>query len=789
MGKYCANCGNQMRDGALYCGKCGASAAGTPPPQQNYAPSGQKIYSASNTPPKSAARRRGGSHVLCVVLSIVLLLQIVAVALYGWPGFAVKSGANKGEPGRETAIRETDGVIGFSDIRLKSNDYKAKPFTIDVGPENTIAKSNGIVVDFGAFNLSEDETLHIKDLGIKTDEKYGISAHCYDFHIEDTEEFPTLVSITLPYEQMENAADRLFVQYYHEDSNTWELLYSELNEADNTITFYTDHFSTYALFDYFEYTAGYNSGPLAKVAFNSAKLEKALNSASADAEIFFRMLKKNSAEDSGLIDVALDSLNLSGYIVSASDNTVKLISTSGFVSQELSKTLGKKLGKIGAGMVAIKVGLSWYESGNVTDALKAHRYDLAELGLGVVGSSLGLTPFTIAAAGIWILGMADQEVTNVYNQGYDGPIEHAYQYFTWEYVSYSNYSRSFGCTLPSKMPARAYFDDMKDAEIVSKGHVWARLLKQAFLKHRNEPVKIFQAFDKLVDDYTSVFWKLKPGVRKLIAEDIHRADAWEEPSAAEIAKQKEKLKGITNYRLRKLYACLYDRCILDAKQRLLWEMADLQEQLNTVTEFSVFVSDENGKELPLSKTKYKEYIAAFAASPQDKPTIWSWMPGREDKSTFQCTLYNYLAMDSPSCVKFYPTWEDQVNDKAAFSLPFTYDQPSVKLTLENAGIDAKWFTGGWNTVRSDNTDSGNAEFDLFIEILDGTNCTYRFNYGGRPTTKYQTTTYVFDPVKRTLEMDTLDVGNLVLTAYDKDEGAYGKDFIRANFGERYVRVK
>ena len=32
MSKFCRYCGNRMTEGALYCGKCGASAAGMPAP-------------------------------------------------------------------------------------------------------------------------------------------------------------------------------------------------------------------------------------------------------------------------------------------------------------------------------------------------------------------------------------------------------------------------------------------------------------------------------------------------------------------------------------------------------------------------------------------------------------------------------------------------------------------------------------------------------------------------------------------------------------------------------------
>lgn len=329
---------------------------------------------------------------------------------------------------------------------------------------------------------------------------------------------------------------------------------------------------------------------------------------------------------------------------------------------------------------------------------------------------------------------------------------------------------------------------MKDAVIVNKGNTWAWLLQREFVKNRNNPQKMFESIDKLLDDYANVFWKLKPSARKMIAEDIHVADRWQEPGTQEITEYKEGLKAVLRYRLRKLFACLYERCILDAKQRLLWEINGFEKQMNTVTEFSVYASDVDGKEIPLSKTEYKDYIAAFAKSPSDKPTIWSWSPGSKDNGKFMCTLYNFITMGTPSFVKFYKTWEDQVEDKAAFTLSFTYSAPAVKLKIIPLESDVQWFNGNWNRLYSDGTNTGNENYDLSISIIDESNCTYRFNYGGSATTPHKTTTYVFDKKSGRLTLlKTFDAGDVVLTRRGKDEGDYGREYLRA-LGSDFVRV-
>jgi len=802
---FCVNCGNKLHTNARFCGKCGANAAEpvTPtqnnpaaqysspasqpqtaplPPQQSYIPpqsymppqpQAQAYYQAPmtvnhETMARQSKRKKAG-NALCIFLAIVLLLQTIVVAMYGWPGFAVGSlsgrndisASENGQSSVETDSWEAAEPTGLSNIEITKNDYNVEPVTVNVGPENTVAKTGGITVDFGEFNLAAEGVLEIKDLGVKKDDKNGFSARCYDFSLGDVSEFPTYVTITLPYEQTENAADRLFVQYYNDSTGTWELMYSKLDESNGTITFYTDHFSTYALFDYFEYEKGYNSGPLSKVVFSSEKLDEMIDQCVADQELFLDTLRKNSAVDSGLIKIGIDSLGLANNLTSTSDYTVQLLSSTGFISEELSNALGKSFGMIGAGLTAVKVGLSWYKSGDVAEALKKNKYDLIELGLGTAGGTLGAAPLTVAAAGVWLVGMMDDEIRNIQNDGYENEIEHAYQEFTWKYVSYSKIAKEFGCYLPNSMPARAFIDEMKDAVIVNEGNTWAMLLEQEVIRNRTNPEKMFKSIEKLLDDYANVFWELKPNVRKMIAEDIHRAHAWQEPSAQEKAKYKEELKAVLRYRLRKLFACIYERLILDAKQKLLWEIKAFEKQMNTVTEFSVYAVDEEGKDVPLYKTEYKDYIAAFAKSASDRPTIWSWKPGSEDNSKFSCTLYNYINIGSPSCIKFYKTWEDQVEDKAAFTLPFTFSAPVVKLKIGNEGLSADELVGtydvnisfegesqnhtlntrkyGSGLIITDNTDSLELTYDPSTGVATGNNVfqpdedntvtySYRFTY-------------------------------------------------------------
>jgi uncharacterized Zn finger protein (UPF0148 family) len=113
VGKYCTNCGKELHTGARFCAKCGAAVLDAPanpvpaaqpkPVPQPQPQTKTEVQPQEYTPPvatpkrKSAAapKRNSGRNTLCIVLSALLVIQIAAVALYGWPGFMVKDRPQK----------------------------------------------------------------------------------------------------------------------------------------------------------------------------------------------------------------------------------------------------------------------------------------------------------------------------------------------------------------------------------------------------------------------------------------------------------------------------------------------------------------------------------------------------------------------------------------------------------------------------------------------------------------------------------------------------------------------
>ena len=240
MEKYCANCGNKLHTGARFCAKCGAAVLDAP---ANHVPAAQpkpvpqsrpkaEAQPQKSTPPvaiskrksSSAQIRNGGRNTLCIVLSVLLVIQIVAVALYGWPGFAVGGG-----------------------IKLPSA-RKSDSFTLQEG-QTAVSTDGGVTVDFGPYNAMDGERVSVKELSADSDSIEGGTRTAYDISAGERTEFDGLLTITLPYDESgADAADEegsVLAEYYNPETDQWELVDYTVNTTDNTVTITTDHLSAY----------------------------------------------------------------------------------------------------------------------------------------------------------------------------------------------------------------------------------------------------------------------------------------------------------------------------------------------------------------------------------------------------------------------------------------------------------------------------------------------------------------------------------------------------------------
>jgi hypothetical protein len=245
VGKYCTNCGNELHTGARFCAKCGAAVYTGPAkttstaqpksmPQSQPQPQPQPKLQSQPQPqpqpklqpqpqPKPVSQFRPSS-VLCIVLSVLLLIQITAVALYGWPGFLVGNGV------KPPSVLKSDS------------------FTLEEG-QTTVSTDSGVKVEFGPYNAMDGEEVTVKELSADSISIEGGTRKAYDISAGERTEFDGLLGITLPYDEREtDSADEegsVFAEYFNPETGEWELVDYTVNTADNTITITTDHLSQY----------------------------------------------------------------------------------------------------------------------------------------------------------------------------------------------------------------------------------------------------------------------------------------------------------------------------------------------------------------------------------------------------------------------------------------------------------------------------------------------------------------------------------------------------------------
>ncbi len=144
---FCMHCGSKLNEGARFCAKCGNPTTApapepapipAPAPIHEPTPAPAPIPVPTYTPAPVAftpADKKSG-NALCVILSVLLVLQAAAVALFGWPGFL----ADKDESG-----------ITADDMKPVGTD------TATLSPEDDDSISYDSKTGTGSLSRSDDD--------------------------------------------------------------------------------------------------------------------------------------------------------------------------------------------------------------------------------------------------------------------------------------------------------------------------------------------------------------------------------------------------------------------------------------------------------------------------------------------------------------------------------------------------------------------------------------------------------------------------------------------------------
>lgn len=688
---FCEYCGTEYKDGMAFCAACGADIKSTPiPPRQVPQPQRMAPQAQPRTAPQAPSRavparpattaKAPRKKKWLVPVTAVVLVFATVMSLFVWPGFLKQGTA-------------ADEISPFSSIALKKSDYNVKPTVVNVGPDDYTVAADGVTVDFGEYNdLSKDRKLEIKDIGEKWDETESVSAHIYDFKLEDQSEFFFPVAVTLPC----RGIDDPFVQYYNEDAKNWEYVPSAIGEDGKSVVFLTDHFSSFGVFEgtkgrtaksifIYEDLADTPKTPVSKVYYNPAYTREIIDKCNADTKNLINSLKSDPAQNKKFTKYMLDSIGSASTAIGGTDYTSKVVTF--LNSIEIPKGLDDTLSYAGAAFTSVKVGLSWYESGSISKALEDNAFDLAELALSSAAGAYGSAPLSVCAGAALLAGVTNEvgkEATKWINGGYETPAEHAYGDFAEKHLGYSFSANKF---TPVDLDRIATAETVlinapRDAVLVSEepSRVWGDVFRKAYLENKGDPKKTMAAIDAKINEYAIVFWGLDGNLRKLVAEDIHRAHAWKEPDHDIKVKMRDGMVMALKSRMNLLYKGLFEKFMLKAQKDCEKQMQSVTKQLNKIIKVSIVAEDEDGKEYPISRSEYKDYIAAFIDPETGEPMEnWQWNPSKGD---FEFTIFNYGALGTPKTVKLYESRSKLNSGESDVSLFFTFKKDEDKIVLK-----------------------------------------------------------------------------------------------------------
>ena len=701
---HCQNCGRPLprTEPGVYtagvtCGGCGAQNA---PETSRCAACGRPLPYAYLPVAKPVNRRTHGKPIL---LSVTAVLLAVTMVLGLWkPGYLwqlmeqapTPSLPSLGEKPVVTNTHPNSVQSSKTNIKISSNDIKhAEATTTTVTPESPKVSAGDASVNFGKNNLLGEETLEVRKLAPKTDEKLGCTAQPYDFSMGKVTEFANLVDITLPYNACANPEDRILVQYYNEKSGEWEYVPYTIDAASQTVTFATDHFSTFAVFDMYQFESGY-AGPLSEATFTPAKLERMCEE--MDSNLFYQMLQANQIP---LKESAVAVLGTANNMTSATSYTADARGALAAFTGGAATEMGNKLGYLGIALVTLKVGAGWYNTGDLSQTISANAYDLAEMAVGIGAMATGSVFCGVAAAGIWIGGMVDSTMREILDGGYENGVEEAYNHFSEQCVTYvaSENRCSFKLKATDLKSADVYWQQ-SEFQLGSQAQ-WNVALKRIYGKFKDDPAKLSQEVNNLIESYASVFWRIPENTRTKYIDDFSltgRLSGWQMPDSNTQQRYIRRLKGRIYQKLEPLFTEYYKLSMNDARTAAITTAMDTQDYLNQVMTFEIDVQDSNGKKIKFSESAYKDYVIMFENGQSQLPDYWLGYTSKDSNEVFRCTLFSYLMAGSPTKLRFYKSEADfSGNAPAEFEVEFKADLPVTSIPLSD---DLKFedILGSWD---------------------------------------------------------------------------------------------
>lgn len=716
---YCRYCGRQVARDAKFCRYCGAVREG-----RADAPSFNRIDSGSGGT-KPAKKKSGMPAKAAVLLLVVFAAAGIIKFLSGMP---FEPGGISGGAGTYA------GGYVLSDVKITDEDLNVPAYSGFVSPGEPEITVGNVRIDFYSCNLRDTKEVKVKKLGQKRDGKTGFVIQAYDFELEGVSEFNTPVSVEMPYEPA--AEDDLyeestvFVQHYNKNDGRWELIPSRVNAEANTVSFLTNHFSTFGVFQdedfeeakkiarLFQYSGNY-TGPLTPVYTTGTQIERYYQF--VDEKIFQAYIDYKTLP---VNDFASSFLNVMNHGSSSGEYFLTSVSPENFSAGI------EKFNKAGKLFVFSKIAYQWYNGVALTDIITDNIFDLSEIAIASAGTLFAAPELTVIAAGVWLTGLA----YDVSSAAYEYVSENEPRYLTYRLLSENGsvyylpdeeicvYWKEISDPSYSRYDKDLAKSRNKSVELNGE-YGWARAFNAIREKYKENPIEMTKAIQRLLESYLDVFWyhydigELNDYLKSTDSGIIFKSklyDEWEWPSESEILRYKANYRQKMKETLRPVMKAMAQKSLLELNELTLKQVTDLWDFVNMPVDFQIL--DENLKQgeffpsSPLSDMT----IQLSKLSGEAIPGEWICGERRErSNSVFSCNIYAYIKAGCPVNMDFYEKNTETGISAIAFSGKFTLSNPTVvtvgKKTEDISGIYTGKAIGG-NYVSGE-------EADLYYKAL------------------------------------------------------------------------
>lgn len=654
MGKYCTNCGNELHTGARFCAKCGAAALNAPPnpgpsPQPRPVPQPQFITEAQPQKPippvatpkrKSAAapKRNGGRNALCIILSVLLVIQTTVVALYGWPGFMVGGGKD--------AVVETEKAI--------------------VSTDNASITLSGVRIDVDTLNLIDGEKeLTVSRKKQSVDEASGLTSVEYDITLGEMHHLYAPLTVTVPYNNKTADDGEVVLEHYNSDYGMW-IPQSTVNNGDGTVTASLTSLSPVKLvylgkdyptgvFYISEKDSNYAKMMVSHRYWNIIK-NKPRDDAKAIVKDFLENGNtKNSmpwAENLLSPDGIDLTNNISGIFDELFNSVSSLTELTSMQMRFTTEKVAKGISVVGLGVALTQLGLDLYNSkGNdSTAAANLYKNIFSSSGsLFTYMTGYGSLPFSVAFLGVAVVSF-----------GLDYGVQTAEEY-------------------KEKVNKNIFDQYFKDYAKFDEKH-WYKLFVDAYWdewQNGTASVEGIEAAYKTVLDaiegYSEEFWKdvFREGSDALTFAVAEAGKTnYYTPTEDQKAMYVEEFKRYMNIRFKEKVIPRIERFLLEQQQNALY--ASLYKLCEPFNEYYRVQVQEIAPIDSGDTCKYQEHTIRFGNESGftliDIPDTWTLNAPQDDDQwavTSEFTCLSYLLAGAPDRIMLFPKDSDETDPKDA----------------------------------------------------------------------------------------------------------------------------